>query len=449
VNLIGTPDDFRALASRGADLRPLGTDEPCYIQYSSGSTSAPHGVLVTQQAVADNAAAIARHGLALSERDRCVSWLPLYHDMGLVGCCLTPVMAQISIDYIPTTGFARRPLTWLKVMTEQRGTISFAPTFGYELCVRRADKADPGCFDLSSWRVAGVGGEMIRVRALHEFAECFAPSRFRSEAFLPSYGLAEATLAVTFSNLRKGVEVDWVRCGVALERDRQAVAAEPDCRRRSGRARAFAVCGRPMPRYRLEIRGEHNDRLPDRVIGRVCIQGPSLMRGYFRDLQATRSVVTADGWLDTGDMGYLIDGKLVITGRSKDLIIFNGRNIWPQDLEWAIERLDGVRPGDVAAFAVHEGDDRERVVVVVECRPSDPAQRRQLRQAVKAIVQKVASVECEVVLAAPGSLTFTTSGKLSRAAARANYLSGDIRDVATPARVVPERGDVEVFAVAS
>jgi fatty-acyl-CoA synthase len=202
-----------------------------------------------------------------------------------------------------------------------------------------------------------------------------------------------------------------------------------------------------MPGYRVEIRDDRNLRLPDRVIGRVCIQGPSLMRGYFRDLQATRSVVTADGWLDTGDMGYLIDGRLVITGRSKDLIIFNGRNIWPQDLEWAIERIETVRSGDVAAFAITDDDDRERVIVVVECRQSGPIERQQLRQAVKGTVHKVASVDCEVVLAPPGSLTFTTSGKLSRAAAKANYLSGAIRDLATPPPA--PRREVEVFAVAS
>jgi fatty-acyl-CoA synthase len=446
VNLVGTPDELRALPSNDASLRPLGADEPCYIQYSSGSTSVPRGVLITQQAVADNAAAIAEHGLAITSKDRCVSWLPLYHDMGLVGCCLTPIMTQTTVDFIATTGFARRPLTWLKVMTEQRGTISFAPTFGYELCARRAANADPATFDLSSWRVAGVGGEMIRVRALQEFAERFAPSGFRGAAFLPSYGLAEATLAVTFSAPGQGVEVDLVRCGPTLERDRRAVPAEPD-RGQADRARAFAVCGRPMPGNRVDIRDDRNESLPDRMIGRVCIQGPSLMRGYFRDLQATRSVVTADGWLDTGDMGYLIDGRLVITGRSKDLMILNGRNIWPQDLEWAVERLETVRSGDVAAFAVTEEDDRERVVVVVESRQTDPVQRHRVRQAVKATVHKVASVECEVVLAPPGSLTFTTSGKLSRAAAKANYLSGAIKDMTAPPRA--DRGEAEIFAVAS
>jgi fatty-acyl-CoA synthase len=449
ATMVGTHDEIRDLPSRGADLRPLSADEPCYIQYSSGSTSFPRGVLVSQRALASNASAIAHHGLHLAPGDRCVSWLPLYHDMGLVGCCLTPVMSQTSIDYIPTTGFARRPLTWLKVLSEHGGTISFSPTFGYELCVRRAADGNHPAFDLSRWRVAGIGGEMIRPRALERFAERFGASGFSPRAFVPSYGLAEATLAVTFSEMGGGVRVDWVDCGPAFERGRKALAVVPQSNQRAGRVRPFAVCGRPMPGYRIEIRDETGEVLPERTVGRVCLQGPSLMSGYFRDLAATRTVTTADGWLDTGDMGYMVEGELVITGRSKDLIIFNGRNIWPQDLEWAVEKLDGVRAGEVAAFAVHVDDDRERVVLVVECRIGDPTGQQALRHAIKATVQKVASIDCEVVLAAPRSLTFTTSGKLSRAAAKANYLAGTIQDVASRPYRRANAHDLEVYAVAS
>jgi fatty-acyl-CoA synthase len=449
AHLVVTHDEIRDLPSSGGDLRPLSADEPCYIQYSSGSTSFPRGVLVSQRALARNASAIGRHGLRLTPGDRCVSWLPLYHDMGLVGCCLTPVMTQTSIDYIPTTGFARRPLTWLKVLSEHGGTISFSPTFGYELCVRRASDGLEQGLDLSRWRVAGIGGEMIRTRALEQFAERFAALGFRPEVFVPSYGLAEATLAVTFSELGRGVQVDWVDCGPAFERGRKALAVVPKSDRHATRVRPFAVCGRPMPGYRIEIRNDAGNALPDRNVGRVCLKGPSLMSGYFRDLPATRTVTTTDGWLDTGDMGYMVDGELVITGRSKDLIIFNGRNIWPQDLEWAVERLDGVRPGEVAAFAVNVDDDRERVVLVVECRVREPAGQHAVRHAVKATVQKVASVDCEVVLAAPRSLTFTTSGKLSRAAAKANYLAGTIQDIASPIGERADAGNLEVYAVAS
>ena len=449
ASMVGTHEDFRNLPAVGGELRPLSTDEPCYIQFSSGSTSFPRGVLVSQRALASNAAAIARHGLQLTPEDRCVSWLPLYHDMGLVGCCLTPVMTQTSIDYIPTTGFARRPLTWLRVLSEYGGTISFSPTFGYELCVRRAANRADETFDLSRWRVAGIGGEMIRARALDQFADRFASSGFDQRAFVPSYGLAEATLAVTFADLDQGLRIDWVDCGPAFERGRKALAVVPKFGAGAARTRPFAICGRPMPGYAIEIRNDAGDALPERTVGRVCLQGPSLMTGYFRDLQATRRVTTADGWLDTGDMGYLVDGELVITGRTKDLIIFSGRNIWPQDLEWAVERLDGVRQGEVAAFDVTDDEDRERVVLVVECRVNDPASRQALRHAIKATVQKVASIECEVVLAAPGSLTFTTSGKLSRAAAKAHYLDGSITDVATALDERVEDETMEVYAVAS
>ncbi|MCS7267338.1 MAG: fatty acyl-AMP ligase [Geminicoccaceae bacterium] len=426
VGWVGTYDGLAARPPVAGGLAPLGPDEPCYIQYSSGSTSFPRGVLVTQAAITANARAIAEDGLALQPGDRCTSWLPLYHDMGLVGCCLTPVLNQVSVDYIATASFACRPLVWLKVLSASGGTISFAPTFGYELCARRVASRDLSGLDLARWRVAGIGGEMIRPRALAEFAEAFAPAGFDARAFVPSYGLAEATLAVTFAPLGRGVRTDLVELGEAFERRRLALPAGP----RAQRTRAFAICGRPMPGYEIEIRDEHGRRLPERRIGRVCIRGPSLMTGYFRSPQATRDVLLEDGWLDTGDMGYLVDGELVVTGRSKDLIIINGRNIWPQDLEWAVERLPGVRPGDVAAFAVTGEDERERIVVVVQCRISDPARQAEFRREVQAVINRQAGTECELVLAPPRSLTYTTSGKLSRAAARANYLSGVIRDVA-------------------
>ena len=361
-------------------VEPFGPDEPCYIQYSSGSTSFPRGVLVTQRAIAANARAIAVHGLALRADDRCTSWLPLYHDMGLVGCCLTPVMAQITVDYLPSTAFARRPLLWLKLLSDLGGTISFGPTFAYELCTRRAQSGMPEGLDLSRWRVAGIGGEMIRANVLAEFAERFAAAGFDDTAFLPSYGLAEATLAVTFAPLAQGLSVDVVDRGRTLEVERRAVPADVEGAAPEP-ARSFVLCGRPMPGYAVEVRDAQNRPRPERSIGRVCINGPSLMSGYFRNDVATHGVLLENGWLDTGDLGYLVDGQLVITGRSKDLIIVGGRNIWPQDLEWAVEHLDGVRAGDVAAFAVNRDDDSERVVAVVQCRAAHARSAGQLRTA--------------------------------------------------------------------
>lgn len=427
VRFTATAGELMALPASSEPLRPLGADDACYIQYSSGSTSFPRGVLVTQRALAANARSIATDGLALGPTDRCTSWLPLYHDMGLVGCCLTPVMNQISVDYLATTAFARRPLVWLQLLSQYGGTISFAPTFGYELCARRAANGAARDLDLSRWRVAGIGGEMIRPRALTAFADTFGPAGFDAAAFVPSYGMAEATLAVTFSPLARGVRIDRVARGETLERKRLALpageAVPPSA------SRSFVVCGAAMPGYAIEIRDDAGRVLPERHVGRICIQGPSLMEGYFRNPEATAAVLKGDGWLDTGDMGYLVGGELVVSGRTKDLIIVGGRNIWPQDIEWAVEKLDAVRAGDVAAFAVTDSLDRERVVVVVECRQTRPAEQAELRHQIAAVVNRLAGIECEVVLAAPRSLTFTTSGKLSRAAARDHYQRGVLRDL--------------------
>jgi fatty-acyl-CoA synthase len=445
VMRVATAADVGRWPEAGSPAEPLGPDEPCYIQYSSGSTSFPRGVLVTQRAIVANAHAIAVHGLELGPDDRCTSWLPLYHDMGLVGCCLTPVMAQVTVDYLPSTAFARRPLLWLKLLSDLGGTISFGPTFGYELCTRRAQGGVPEGLDLRRWRVAGIGGEMVRANVLAEFAERFAQAGFDARAFLPSYGLAEATLAVTFARLSDGVAVDVVGRGRTLEVERRAVPAP---KAGSRPARGFVLCGRPMPGYAVEIRDPQGHALPERMIGRVCIKGPSLMSGYFRNDVATHGVLLGEGWLDTGDLGYLVDGQLVITGRSKDLIIIGGRNIWPQDVEWAVEHLEGVRAGDVAAFAASREDDSEQVVVVVQCRAATLDAQDRLRSAVAAVVRRAAGVECEVVLAPTRSLTFTTSGKLSRAAVKADYLGGAIRDVsATPAQLA--RAQLEALPVAS
>ncbi|HLW26266.1 MAG TPA: fatty acyl-AMP ligase [Kiloniellales bacterium] len=422
IERVGSYSDFAALPYQGGEIRPLNKDEPAYIQFSSGSTSLPRGVMVTQHSIMANARGIGQHGLQLRAGDRATSWLPLYHDMGLVGFCLTPAMAQVSVDYLATTTFARRPLLWLQTLSDQGGTIAFAPTFGYELCLRRAAKVEPGQYDLSRWRVAGIGGEMIRASVLQAFADRFADCGFDGKAFLPSYGLAESTLAISFSALGEGVKVDEVDQEAAARRDLALPAS-------AKRAKTFVRCGRPMPEHRIEIRDARGKPLSDRHIGRVFVSGPSLMEGYFRDPEATATAMPEEGWLDTGDLGYLAEGELVITGRSKDLIIVGGRNIWPQDLEWAVEKIEHVRAGDVAAFAVPDQDDSEQVVLVVECRLSDPAARAALRREISAVVQRSAGVSCEVVLTRPNALTFTSSGKLSRAAAKADYLAGRISDL--------------------
>ena len=442
---VDTCEFFRGLPEGGADIRPFGKDDPCYIQYSSGSTTKPRGVLVTQRAITANARAIGKFGLALRSGDRATSWLPLYHDMGLVGFCITPMLSQITVDYLATSSFALRPRLWLKLISEYRSTISFSPTFGYELCVRRSAKDGGGGFDLSSWRAAGVGGEMVRPEVLTQFADLFADSGFDRRAFVPSYGLAEATLAVTFTPTGRGMGVDTIE-REAYERFGRAVRVVNGAGADRHRVRTFAACGRPLPEYTVTICDEMACPLPERTIGRVVVAGPSLMEGYFQDAVSTEEVVFGDGRLDTGDMGYMVDGELVITGRRKDMIICNGRNIWPQDLEWSVETLPAVRSGGVAAFSVVGAEEEEQVVVVVECYTNDPAQRRALEGDVVASVQRSAGVPCEIVLVAPRSLPYTSSGKLSRATAKSQYLDGTLTPVDAPDRSGAEAAALQTSA---
>ncbi len=423
--MTGTPEDFNALPEDGVALRPFGKHDICYIQYSSGSTRFPRGVTISQAAVLSNMGSIIRHGLAVRPGDRGVSWLPLYHDMGLVGFALTPMVSQLSMDFIATSDFVRRPLLWPKVLTANGGTLSFGPTLGYDLCSRRALNGSAASFDLSTWRAAGIGGDMIRPDILERFSDTFASCGFRRSAFVASYGLAESTLAVSFASLDKGIEVDRIdRTQYTL--NHRAMAAKGNGS--AAGARSFAICGRAMPDHRIDIRNDAGAPLADREIGVVHIKGPSVMTGYFRDTEMSSRAISEDGWLNTGDMGYMIDGELVITGRIKDLIICHGRNIWPQDIEWALEQLPGVRTGDVAAFSVTGADGAERVVIVLARRLLDAEVRREMIRTITAKVHATAGVDCEVVLAPPRSLPHTSSGKLSRFGVKTKYLGGEYAD---------------------
>ncbi len=406
-------------------LQGFTEDDVAYIQYSSGSTSDPKGVLVTQRSIMANARGILRDGLGITKKDRAFSWLPLYHDMGLVGFCLSPMLGQVTVDYLATTAFARRPALWLKLMSENKSTICFSPTFGYDLAAKRI-KGDLTDIDLSSIRVAGIGGDMIRADVLQHFANVMAPTKFNANTFLPSYGMAESTLAISFSAIGEPLCIDHVSrhaCKVLGKAQPAQVNAPQE------QVRSFVVCGRALPGHSLEVRSETGMALGDREIGRIFAKGPSLMAGYYNNHEATSSVLGEDGSLDTGDMGYMLNGRVVITGRAKDLILHNGRNIWPQDIEWATEKLPNLKSGDVAAFAVEDEGGEDDVVVLVECRTNGKAEREELRRNVGKIVHQSAGVDCKIVLVPPRSLPFTSSGKLSRASARQKFLEGEIADI--------------------
>lgn len=423
IRFIGSHEDMQAMDEPDVDLQPLQSHELCYLQYSSGSTRFPHGIKVSQTAALANCHGNAVHGVKLGDGDRIVSWLPMYHDMGLVGCTLTPMTCQISVDSLPTEFFVRRPMQWMQIMSDNRGTVTYSPSFGYELCARRATPERIADLDLSCIRVAGLGADMIRPKVTRKFAEAFAPAGFRGEAFLASYGLAEATLAVSFAPVGRGIEVDVVD-EIKLAHQSEAVAPTADGDGVEPVGREFVNCGIPMPGYELQIRDEDDQLLEDRRVGKIFVKGPSVMSGYYLDPEATARVLDQDGWLDTGDMGYRVGKSLFIVGRMKDLIILNGRNHWPQDIEWAVEQIEGLRSGDAAAFSLPGSGDEEVATILVQCRISSVEERLSLIAEIKRRVHEAVGITCHVALVRPRTLPRTSSGKLSRTKARANYLSG-------------------------
>jgi len=415
--------DWESFAQRPApvvDLPAATSDDTAYLQYSSGSTRFPHGVAVTHGQLLNNLAAHS-HGMELIDSDRCISWLPWYHDMGLVGCFLSPIANQVSVDYLKTEDFARRPLAWLDMISRNEGSsISYSPTFGYDICARRisSQTSITERFDLSRWRIAGNGADMIRPDVMQAFVDAFADAGFKATAFMPSYGLAEATLAVSIMPPGEGIVVELVE--ETLLSGGAAIGDRPQ------RYRAIVNCGRPVRDMLVEIRTEDGAILPEKAIGKVWARGPSIMTGYFRDPEATAACMV-DGWLDTGDMGYMSDGYVYIVGRAKDMIIINGKNHWPQDIEWAVEQLPGFKAGDIAAFAITTPGGEETPAVLVQCRTSDVAERAHLRDAIREKVRAITGMNCVVELVPPRTLPRTSSGKLSRAKARNLYLSGDIQ----------------------
>jgi fatty-acyl-CoA synthase len=410
-------DDLRA---GPALARPVAVpiETPALLQFTSGSTAAPKGVVLTHANLHANiAAVVGPRGLAVTDADVGVSWLPLYHDMGLIGMLLSAVYSRDDVVIMSPVLFLKRPTAWLEAISICRATVSFAPNFAYDLCVRRVKPSQVGTLDLSSWRAAGCGAEPVRPDTLRAFAERFAPAGFRASSFVSSYGLAEHSLAVAFSH--SGVTVDVVDAE-RLVRQSVAIPAVNG----SALIMRLAGCGRAFPDHELRIVDEGGRPLPERHVGAIVASGPSVMQGYFEDPEATADALR-DGWLHTGDLGYIADGQLFVCGRTKDLIIRQGRKYHPPDLESVISDLPGVRASGVVVFGVSRIEDDDEVVAVVEARatvaPGDVIEQVRRR------VRETAGLELDrIIVAPPGTIPRTTSGKVRRAETRDRVQAGTL-----------------------
>lgn len=400
---IQSSDESRELGAPTADSAAL-------IQFTSGSTGSPKGVELTHGNIISNALAI-QHALAIDPlHDRGLSWLPFHHDMGLMGFLITPVLIQASTWFLPPLEFARQPRRWLALMSQTRATISYAPNFAYEMAARSARKVQSTNWDLSAWRVAGCGGEPVMPEVLQNFARQLEPAGFSKQAFAPSYGLAEATVAVTISAPQRGV---IQRCSTsANDNTRTAVSS-----------------GRPVKDTDIRIVSSGCAGLADGMEGDIQVRGPGVARRIWSEAGPQRST-HEDGWLDTGDRGFLIEGELHVSGRSKETIVIHGRNYHAQDIEECVQALEGIRRGGVVAFG-RPGDGSEQLVLVAESRSASDlnALRHDLRATIR---QKLGLAVADVAMVSHGTIERTTSGKIKRHALKLRYLAGEFTKLSPP-----------------
>jgi fatty-acyl-CoA synthase len=433
-----TVDELDA-ASRPPAPVAVGPDDLAFLQFTSGSTGAPRGVMVSHRNVAANCAGLIREFLGWVPDGADVSgvsWLPLYHDMGLVGCVLAPLYFARPVVFLATVAFLKRPSLWFELIHRHRATVTFAPNFGYALAARRISDERIASWDLSCLRVAGCGGEPISAETLRTFTERFAPAGLSPEAPRPSYGMAESTLLVTHGRVGEPWRSEAIDAD-RLRRDRVAIPATEDAD-----AVELVGCGAPLAGHTVAIVDACGRPLPERTVGEIEIRGPSLARGYFGNPEATAASFRGNGprtnSLRTGDLGYLADGELFVTGRKKDLVIVYGRNYEPQTIEWSIAGLPGVRANGVVAFSRPGARGTEELVVACEVATSD---RETLATAVRARVSDELALSVEdVVLLPSGSLPKTSSGKAQRAKTRELYLDGTLHGLAAAPRATRRRG---------
>ncbi|EXI81802.1 MAG: Long-chain-fatty-acid--AMP ligase FadD32 [Candidatus Accumulibacter appositus] len=404
-------------------------DDIAFLQYTSGSTGDPKGVVLSHANLLANVRAMGAACEASSD-DVFISWLPLYHDMGLIGAWFCPLYFGMPLVLMSPLAFLSRPVRWLRAISDHRGTISPAPNFAYELCARKIADADLQGIDLSSWRLALNGAEPVSPATLQAFGERFAPYGLLGEAITPVYGLAECSVGLAFPALERGPLIDRIEREELVNRKCAVPVSGSD-----GQAMCVPACGRALPGHEIRIVDAEGCELPDRCVGRLQFHGPSATRGYYRNPQATQALIS-DGWLDSGDFAYTVAGEIYLTGRVKDLIIRGGRNLYPYELEQAVGNIPGVRKGCVAVFASKDARTAsERLVILAETREQEASVLDDLRQKISdAALDEIGMPADEIVLAPANSVLKTSSGKIRRNASRDAYENGLIGAPTVPAR---------------
>ena len=408
----------------GSPISPLPrvkAEDIAFLQYTSGSTGNPKGVVLTHANLLANLRAM-EQASGVTADDIFVSWLPLYHDMGLIGACLGSLTLGFHLILMSPLAFLARPQRWLATIHRHRATVSAAPNFAYELCANKLSDADLAGLDLSCWRLAYNGAEPVSPETLARFAARCAPKGFNPLAMTPVYGLAESSVGLTFPPLGRGPLIDSV--------NRHTLSAAGIARPvhdATAHVQRIVTCGRVLPDHELRIVDANGRELPERTQGRVQFRGPSATRGYYRNPEATARLLDGD-WLNTGDLGYLAAGELYLTGREKDIIIRGGHNIYPQELEEAASHVIGVRRGGVAVFpATDPRTGSERLVVLAETIERDSAARERILAEINRLAVDLIGLPADdIVLAPPRSVLKTSSGKIRRAACRELYERGEL-----------------------
>jgi fatty-acyl-CoA synthase len=450
-----TVDELVGTDTSGGTL--VSPSDVAFLQFTSGSTSRPKGVIVTHGNLSANAEAFMIDGVHRDPSvDKGLSWLPLFHDMGLIGFVAGPLFTNVPCVFLPTASFVRTPRLWIDKIHEHRATITYAPNFAYALVAKRLKDKDVEGLDLSCLRVAGCGAEPIQAKALRDFAARLLPARFDPRAFMPSYGMAEATLAISFSPLGRGLRTDRVDPQALTRGEARAPGTEPEAASEPAPLAARGIeivdCGRPFAGHEIVIIDEAGQRLGDRRVGQIVVRGPSVTPGYFGDPELTAQTYKAlpgdapgePVWLHTGDLGYLGEGGLFVCGRVKDMIIVRGRNYYPSDIEWSVSDLPHVRRGNVVAFGVfvdsqgqiaQAGLGEEQLVICCEGASQDAEAIRDAASA--CVATQFGLTPHDVVVLPLSSLPRTSSGKPQRRLVRQMYMEG----VLPRARTLPDGQD--------